>query len=145
VAAKNAKALRDLTAQFRERETEKEYYAVVRGVPEKQQGRIDAPLEDQKGVLREALTEYRVEKSGKKFSLLRVRIHTGRLHQIRRHLTGIGYPVAGDRKYGGPRADRLYLHAWRISLRHPEDGRILRLEVKLPESFFRMVESEGLS
>ncbi|OGS36972.1 MAG: hypothetical protein A2293_02000 [Elusimicrobia bacterium RIFOXYB2_FULL_49_7] len=135
VTAKNARALRNLTGQFRERETVKEYYAVVNGVPGSSQGRIDQPLEDQKGVLRESLTEYTVEKKGNRCALLRLRIHTGRIHQIRRHLTAIGHPIMGDHRYGGPRAERLFLHAWRLALHHPETGKVLQLEAPLPVEF----------
>ena len=56
------------------------------------------------------------------------RIHTGRTHQIRVHLTHLGRPILGDTLYGGTSSDRLWLHAWRLGLKHPVTGEALRLE-----------------
>jgi 23S rRNA pseudouridine1911/1915/1917 synthase len=81
---------------------------------------------------REALTDYRVRKRFDKFTYLEVRIGTGRTHQIRVHLASIGHPVAGDRVYGAPAAERLFLHAWRIGFISPATGERVTVEAPLP-------------
>jgi 23S rRNA pseudouridine1911/1915/1917 synthase len=63
------------------------------------------------------------------------RIHTGRTHQIRVHLTHLGRPILGDALYGGTPSDRLWLHAWRLGLKHPVTGADLHLEA--PPARFR--------
>jgi len=81
---------------------------------------------------REALTDYRVRTRFEKFTYLEVRIGTGRTHQIRVHLASIGHPVAGDRVYGAPPAERLFLHAWRIGFVSPATGEKVTVEAPLP-------------
>ena len=71
-------------------------------------------------------------------SLAEIRIFTGRTHQIRVHMSHIGHPLAGDAMYGGSRklpAPRQMLHAWKLTLPHPETGRMLSLEAPLPDDF----------
>jgi 23S rRNA pseudouridine1911/1915/1917 synthase len=82
---------------------------------------------------REALTEYRVRKRFERFTFLEVRIGTGRTHQIRVHLASIGHPVAGDRTYGAPGAERLFLHAWKIGFVSPAAGDRVSVEAPLPQ------------
>jgi 23S rRNA pseudouridine1911/1915/1917 synthase len=81
---------------------------------------------------REAITEYRIRQRWEKFTLLEVRIKTGRTHQIRVHLASLGHPVAGDRLYGAPAAQRLFLHAWRIGFTSPATGQTVTVEAALP-------------
>ena len=82
---------------------------------------------------REALTEFRVRQRFDKFSYLEVRIGTGRTHQIRVHLASIGHPVAGDRLYGAPAAERLFLHAAKIGFVSPASGDRVTVESPLPD------------
>ncbi len=143
VAAKHDEALASLMAQFKERTVRKEYLALVRGVPRQASGCVDDPIgrstHDRKRMStttrhgREAVTHYQVEEVFVGVTLLRLRIETGRTHQIRVHLAHIGYPVLGDTQYGRGSAgltlpcpvDRQMLHAERLTLRQPSTGRKL--------------------
>jgi 23S rRNA pseudouridine1911/1915/1917 synthase len=97
---------------------------------------------------RSAASEWEVvETFGSSFALLRVRIHSGRTHQIRVHLAHIGFPVSGDPLYGTPRSPgendvfpRCMLHAHRLGFTHPEDGRELEIVAPLPEDFRNVIE-----
>ncbi len=100
---------------------------------------------------RAAWSEYRVLRRFAAFTLLEVRIGTGRTHQIRVHLASIGHPVAGDRLYGAPAktgrqpqtdaqppGDRFFLHAHRIRFEHPFNGRPVEIVSPLPEDLTRL-------
>jgi 23S rRNA-/tRNA-specific pseudouridylate synthase len=67
-----------------------------------------------------------------KYTYLEVRIGTGRTHQIRVHLSSLGHPVAGDKLYGAPPAERIFLHAWRIVFTSPATGQRVTVEAPLP-------------
>ncbi|MDO4952724.1 MAG: RluA family pseudouridine synthase [Synergistaceae bacterium] len=134
IAALSGKFQRLLSGLIRERKIEKNYRAVVEGkLP--LEGRIDLPLlkdrdvnivrVDEKG--QRALTLYKRIFAGGGFSCAEVRIVTGRTHQIRAHFSATGYPVLGDRKYGGTaeNAKRTLLHAYKVVF--PDDGRLGRL------------------
>jgi 23S rRNA pseudouridine1911/1915/1917 synthase len=165
VVARNDAAHRDLSRQFASRQVGKVYWALVWGLPVPSQGRIEVPLGRHPVVRtrmavrhvggREAVTEYRVAERFGPFSLLEVRIRTGRTHQIRVHLRHSGHPVAGDRRYGG--ADfrkvripairdclsafgRLALHAALLEFRHPASGARMRFEARLPADFERLLQ-----
>lgn len=145
LVARNDAAHRALAEQFASREVEKVYLALVHGSVQRDQGRIDRPIaRDPVRRIRmtarlehgrRALTEYRVLRRFDKFTLLEVRIGTGRTHQIRVHLASIGHPVAGDRLYGAPESshERFFLHAHRIRFRQPVTGEEITLESPLPE------------
>ena len=157
VVAKDDAAHRALAAQFASRSVEKEYLAVVLGVPSPRQGRIDQPIgrhpvERKRMAVRAdgrvARSSYRVIEAFDGAALVRVTIHTGRTHQIRVHLASIGHPVAGDARYGGTRAapgrraasrqalaglQRPALHAARLAFDHPQDGRRLCFESPVPK------------
>src|SRR6202030_3935320 len=83
---------------------------------------------------RSALTEYRVLQRFEKFTYLEVRLGTGRTHQIRVHLASIGHPVAGDKLYGAPAAERVFLHAWRIAFTSAATDQRVTVEAPLPEA-----------
>ena len=117
------------------REVVREYLALVDGRPAARAGTIDAPLGRDRRVRvristdtdepREAVTHFEAERNLPTATLLRVRLQTGRTHQIRAHLLAIGHPVLGDPEYGRPRplrARRQFLHAARLAFAHPVTG-----------------------
>lgn len=132
--AKTRAAARSLGERFARREVRKRYLAVVRGHPSPAEGEVRLPLAE--GPLRaeadplgrEARTRYRTLATSPGAALLEIEPETGRMHQIRVHLAAIGHPIRGDRKYGGPPAPRLCLHASALELAHPEGGRPWRIE-----------------
>jgi 23S rRNA pseudouridine1911/1915/1917 synthase len=162
VVAKHDRAHEELARQFRDREVEKEYIALVWG--EVMAGRrIDAaigrdPTNRKKMSARarrsrEAVTRIvRAEHFGRVLTLVHVAIHTGRTHQIRVHLSAIGHPVVGDALYGGvhrrvpgdvravTHLDRPFLHAARLAFRHPLDGRLMEFTSELPEDLRRVLD-----
>lgn len=134
VVARTELAHRFLVRQFSERTTGRVYAAAVSGVPVQQSGLIDAPIgrsasDPTKFAVsplapKEALTEYTMERIFKEAALLRLRLRTGRTHQIRVHLSYIGYPILGDETYCGPMdlISRPALHAHSLSFDHPATG-----------------------
>ncbi|MBN1509704.1 MAG: RluA family pseudouridine synthase [Sedimentisphaerales bacterium] len=152
VFARNAEAHRRLNCQFETRSVEKVYLALVHGIIGDDRGEIDRPLrqfgsgrvgvDDQRG--KSSVTELRVLERLKAFTLLDVRPHTGRRHQIRVHLYSIGHPVVGDPLYGEQIVQcsfpRLMLHAYELSL-HLPSGKRLTVEAPVPESFSRIVQT----
>ena len=149
LVAKNDAAHRKLAAQFSGREVEKVYLALVHGAVKNESGRIERPIARdpvrrtrmtsrlESG--RAAWSEYRVLRRFARFTLLEVRIGTGRTHQIRVHLSSIGHPVVGDTLYGAPAKiegmpplGRYFLHAHRIRFRQPSTGEAVAIESALP-------------
>ena len=160
ILAKKRSALVELHRLLREGEVKKVYVAVVKGVLDKTMLEIRAPLRkyvSAKGERRvsvgeggrEAVTRVKALKSGRDYSVLEVRLLTGRTHQIRVHLAHAGHPILGDDKYGdfslnhalatqGVR--RLFLHARRLEFAHPISGEHVELEAKLPDDMRAFVE-----
>lgn len=147
VIAKNDRAHRELQRQFKEREVEKIYLALVEGQLQPPRGRIEAPIgrdkRDRKRMAvtrdgREAITEYRVLKYLDDFTLVEAHPITGRTHQVRVHFAFIGYPLAGDTVYGRrkqrlrPWLKRQFLHAHRLSFRLPSTGERVTFTSPLP-------------
>lgn len=147
VIAKNESAHRWLQNQFRSRQVEKLYLALVDGAPPTRQGRVEAAIgrdparRKQMAVLppgkgRPALSEYRTLESFPEHSLLEVRPITGRTHQIRLHLAFLGCPVVGDTVYGRRRPSlslgRQFLHAARLTIRLPGEEAARLFEAPLP-------------
>ena len=143
VVAKSEEAHRRLRALLSDRRIEREYLALVEGRPPARTGTIDAPLgRDRRArtrmsvdtdVPRAAVTHFSVERALPGATLLRVRLETGRTHQIRAHLQAIGHPVAGDPEYGRPGLfglERQFLHSTRLAFDHPLTGE--RIEVSSP-------------
>jgi len=162
VVAKNDAAHEELSRQFRDREVEKEYIALVWG--EVQAGRrIDAPIGrdpiDRKKMSakarrsREAVTRIvKTEKFGVVLTLAHVAIHTGRTHQIRVHLSAIGHPIVGDPLYGGvhrrvpgdlravTHLTRPFLHAARLVITHPTENRRMEFTSPLPDDLQHVLD-----
>lgn len=156
VAAKNERALTILARQFKRRAVRKEYLTLVWGRPEPPCGTIETLIghdpEDFRRMSatplsgRPAITHYMTEQALDDWTLLRVRIETGRMHQIRVHLTYLGHPVVGDRTYGvnatcvGPApADRQMLHAHRLRIRHPATNAYQEFTAPLPEDMRTLI------
>jgi 23S rRNA pseudouridine1911/1915/1917 synthase len=164
VVAKDDATHRALVGQFASRTVEKEYLALVLGVPARPRGEIDAPIgrdpvhrkkmsvRAPRG--RAARTSWTIEERLDGAALLRVRIHTGRTHQIRVHLASIGHPVAGDGVYGGTRTPpsrraaaraalaslaRPALHSARLAFMHPGTGERVTFTSPLPEDVGRVL------
>ena len=153
VVAKKRSALVELHRMLREGEIEKIYVAVVKGVPAQRSFEIRETLHkyvNAKGERRvavkeggmSALTKIKLLQKSKDFSLVELRLMTGRTHQIRVHLAHAGHPVLGDDKYGDFELNRalarqgvkrLFLHARRLAFVHPASREKLRLEAPLPE------------
>jgi 23S rRNA pseudouridine1911/1915/1917 synthase len=145
VVARSEEAHRRLQGLLRRRVLEREYLALVRGRPRSRSGRIDAPVgRDRRDrtrmsldteTPREATTQFEVAELLPRHALLRVRLETGRTHQIRMHLEAIGLPVAGDPVYGVPGdlgLRRQFLHAARLGFPHPFGGEAVEVESPLP-------------
>lgn len=164
LAARTDEAHRKLAAQFTQRTVEKHYIALVHGQMKQQQGRIRLPVARDRVRRtrmttryregRPADTEYKVLESVKGFSLLELRLHTGRTHQIRVHLSSLGRPVAGDRLYGAPGVLRLdnrkrptlnrnFLHAKQLSFRQPRTDEPVTVSAPLPEELRSLLRELG--
>ena len=152
LVAKTESTLNGLQDQFKQRKTEKTYEAIVAGIPHPSSGTINTPIgrhpthrkkmkADVKGG-RSAVTHYETLKTLQGAAHLRIRIETGRTHQIRVHLASIGHPVLGDSVYGKKttpsakvQAGRHMLHAASIQFVHPESGAEMTLHAPLPPDF----------
>jgi len=167
VVAKNDAAHRTLAAQFARREVKKAYIALVHGCLKKDRGTVATSISRDRvrrtrmtariSGGREAVSHYevsrRIDTPYGKFTLLEVRIDTGRTHQIRVHLSSLGHPVVGDALYGAPRElrnatkaglprkdtgaktislSRNFLHAARLEFSHPQTGETISLQAPLP-------------
>ena len=144
LVARTDRAHRALAGQFASRQVTKVYLALVHGHVAADSGRITTPITrdpvrrtrmtTKLGRGREAYTEYKVLRRFEKFTLLEVRIGTGRTHQIRVHLSSIRHAVAGDRLYGAPSSKygRFFLHASRITFRSPSTSESITVEAPLP-------------
>lgn len=137
LVAKNLKATRILSRFFKEKVIKKEYLVLVKGKT-KRVGRIELPLDGQ-----EALTEFETLQNYNTVTLLRVRIHTGRTHQIRKHLAAVGFPVVGDNIYGDKEFNRhfrrrydlrrQFLHCYSLEFPDLSQPQKIRIKVPLPK------------
>ncbi len=157
VVAKTDPVHHALVKQFADRETGKEYLALVSGVPREKSGSVTLPIGRHPTIRvkmavvengKPAHTDWeRVNGFGVLASLLRCRIHTGRTHQIRVHLSSLGHPVVGDETYGFkparskiPSPPRVLLHAQKLSFTHPASGEPMTVEAPVPGDFSEYVE-----
>ncbi|MGA2284709.1 MAG: RluA family pseudouridine synthase [Dehalococcoidia bacterium] len=143
LVARNERARADLSRQLKERLVEKRYLALVSGGLEPTEGAIEGDIgRDPRNRKRMAIVEggrpartaYRVVERLAGFTLVEVAPSTGRTHQIRVHLAGVGHPIVGDELYGkrSTLVGRQFLHAWRIAFSHPADSRPMSFESPLP-------------
>lgn len=146
--ARTVSAYKSLKSQFKEREVEKVYLALVSGKFEEESGMIDAPIgrsaKDKTRMTvklggKDSRTKFRVLEEFGDHSLLEVRPLTGRTHQIRVHMDYIDHRVVGDSYYGGKPHDRLMLHSRSLSVKHPETGEAITLSAPIPEEFEEFV------
>ena len=163
LVAKNDAAHRDLAGQFSGRRIEKVYLALVHGSLKQETGRIERPIARDPvhrtrmtarlATGRAAWSEYRVLRRFEHFTLLEVRIGTGRTHQIRVHLSSIGHAVVGDTLYGAPRNEgqiagrpplsRYFLHAHRIRFHQPASGEEITVVSPLAEELEEWMRGLG--
>ena len=148
--AKNEGTKQKLQQSWREMVKERSYAALVEGEVKKPEGTISSYLKESStlkmyssphpGSGRYAVTHYEKIQANQNFSLLKVRLETGRKNQIRVHMQDIGHPITGDKKYGaqGKEAGRLGLHAAVLAFYHPATGKLLRFETKVPPVFLKL-------
>ncbi len=146
--AKNDAAHRSLSNQLKTHSVTRRYVALVHGVIPHVQGKIDAPIgrnpNDRQSMTvtrtnsKNAVTNFTVIKRYKNMSMIECRLETGRTHQIRVHMSYIGYPVYGDPKYGRRKDDFSYgqfLHAKKLGFIHPTTQKYMEFESELPDYF----------
>ncbi|MEW6709664.1 MAG: RluA family pseudouridine synthase [Candidatus Riflebacteria bacterium] len=157
VLAKSKETHRKLAQAFAGHEIEKEYLAIIQGHIVNRKGRIEVAIErdkthrqrmkatsPEKGRL--AVSQFEVIEYLKGATLVKVRILTGRTHQIRVHMAFTGHPLLGDVIYGGKRFNGLaehFLHSRRLALKHPANGKAMEWKAELPESFLNALKSLG--
>lgn len=157
IVAKNSHAQDDLTKQMKANTIEKRYKAVVNGIVEEDQFTIDLPIgrPDLEHVARAVMMEggypsvthvkvlERYPNNGG-FTLVALKLETGRTHQIRVHMSHIGHPLVGDYLYGGdnPRLlDRQALHSYQLSFNHPVTGKRVTVDADLPDDIKKVIET----
>jgi len=167
--ARNLSALRGLAEDFRERDMQKTYFALVAGHPFPHAGRMHSHLS--KGVTvggermvvddadgKEAITDYQVmmrfSRDGFDYALLALSPHSGRTHQLRVQLAGEGHAILGDNKYADKSELAAYraiggrglmLHAWRLCFVHPVKEIPMELRVPMPSGWYRLLQDSGRS
>jgi 23S rRNA pseudouridine1911/1915/1917 synthase len=158
VIARTDAAHLKLVEEFRDREVEKTYIALLHGIVKGETGRVELPvardlhrrarMTARRREGREARTDWRVLLRLAGFTLIQAGLHTGRTHQIRVHFSALGWPVVGDTLYGAPRQERVtaqllpplgrnFLHAARIAFCHPRTGKHAEFRASLPEDLVR--------
>ena len=148
IVAKNDKAHINLSEQIKDHKVKKTYIALVRGIVKENEATINMPIgrseKDRKKMAvtrkgKEAITHFKVLERYDNYTLLQVNIETGRTHQIRVHLSQIGYPIVGDEVYSNGKNEwdvkGQCLHAKSLEFTHPITGETMYLEAELPEYF----------
>lgn len=153
IIAKNDKAHINLSEQIKNREVKKTYIALVRGIVKENEATIDMPiarsLKDRKKMAvskdgKNAITHFKVLERYEGYTLLEVKIETGRTHQIRVHMSQIGYPIVGDTVYSNGKnpfgVTGQMLHSAKLTFKHPITGKELNLEAPLPKYFKEVLD-----
>ena len=153
IVAKNDKAHINLSKQIKDREVKKIYIALVKGAVNENEATIDMPIgrstKDRKKMAvrkdgKQAITHFKVLKRYLNYTLLEVKIDTGRTHQIRVHMAEIGHPVVGDIVYSKGKNEfgvvGQMLHAKSLDFTHPTTGKKMHLEAELPQYFKEVIE-----
>lgn len=153
IVAKNDKAHVNMSEQIKNHEVKKTYIALVRGNVKENEATIDMPIgrsnTDRKKMAvnkngRNAVTHIKVLKRYEKYTLLEVNIETGRTHQIRVHLSHIGYPIIGDYTYSNGKNEfgvvGQCLHAKELEFKHPITRKEMKLEAELPQYFNEILQ-----
>ena len=153
IIAKNDEAHLNMSNQIKDRKVKKIYYALVRGVVSENEATINMPIgrstKDRKKMAvnkngKEAITHFKVLERFNKYTLLEVKIDTGRTHQIRVHLSEIGHPVVGDEVYSNGKNEfgvkGQLLHAKSLTFKHPITGKEMHLETELPDEFSNVLK-----
>ena len=148
IIAKNDTAHINMSNQIKNREVKKIYIALVRGIVGEDEATINMPIgrstKDRKKMAvrkdgKEAITHFKVLKRYGKYTLLEIKIDTGRTHQIRVHLSEIGHPIIGDMVYSNGKnefgVEGQMLHAKSLDFKHPITGKEIHLEAELPNYF----------
>ncbi|MFQ8660590.1 MAG: RluA family pseudouridine synthase [Clostridia bacterium] len=153
IVAKNDKAHINLSEQIKEHKVKKTYIALVKGIVKENNATINMPIgrseKDRKKMAvtkkgKEAITHFKVLKRYDKYTLLEINIETGRTHQIRVHLSQIGYPIVGDEVYSKGKNEwnikGQCLHAKSLDFKHPVTNENMHLEAKIPQYFEKILE-----
>ena len=153
IVAKNDEAHINMSNQIKDRQVKKIYYALVRGIVSENEATINMPIgrstKDRKKMAvtktgKEAITHFKVLERFNKYTLLEVKIDTGRTHQIRVHLSEIGHPVVGDEVYSNGKNEfgvkGQLLHAKVLDFKHPITGKDMHLEAELPQEFLDVLD-----
>lgn len=148
IVAKNNKAHINMSEQIKERNVKKTYIALVRGNVPEEEATINMPIgrstKDRKKMAvtkngKQAITHFKVLKRYSKYTLLEIKIETGRTHQIRVHMAEIGYPVVGDAVYSNGKnefgIEGQMLHAYKLEFMHPITNKHMELTAPLPQYF----------
>lgn len=157
IVAKNDKAHIAMSEQIKDRKVKKIYIALVRGVIGEDEATIDMPIgrstKDRKKMAvtkngKQAITHFRVLKRYPKYTLLEIKIDTGRTHQIRVHMAEVGHPVIGDMVYSNGKnsfgVEGQMLHARSLEFAHPITGKTMHLIAELPQYFKKILEGEEI-
>jgi len=148
--AKSKRVQEVLQKDWNESIIERSYVVVVEGVVEKTEGTITSWLKENKAMVmyssqnpddgQKAVTNYKVLKTSKQFTMMEVKLETGRKNQIRVHMKDLGHPVTGDKKYGGKLnpIGQMGLHARVLAFKHPVTGKALRFDTPIPGKFLKI-------
>jgi 23S rRNA pseudouridine1911/1915/1917 synthase len=148
--AKSKRVQEVMQKDWNEAIIERSYIAIVEGVIEKPEGTVTSWLKENKAMVmfssqtpddgQKAITHYKVLKTNQLFTMLEVKLETGRKNQIRIHMKDLGFPVTGDKKYGAKLnpIGQMGLHARVLAFKHPVTGRALRFDTPIPGKFLKL-------